>query len=67
MGGRKALSHRAFTLNPHSPVSLSDLAGNSLVGVECTAHHPNSRGVAGILSVTAIPLYSVKKDLAVAT
>jgi len=48
--------------NPDSPVSLSDLADNSADGVECTVHHPNSRGVAGILSVT-IPLFSMKKKL----
>ena len=42
----------------------TDLAANSLGGVECTAHHPGSRGVADIVSVT-MPLLSIK-DLAVA-
>ena len=42
----------------------TDLADNSLGGVECTAHHPGSRGVADIVSVT-MPLLSIK-DLAVA-
>ena len=42
----------------------TDLADNSLGGVECTAHHPGSRGVADIVSVT-MPLSSIK-DLAVA-
>ena len=42
----------------------TDLANNSLGGVECTAHHPGSRGVADIVSVT-MPLLSIK-DLAVA-
>ena len=42
----------------------TDLADNSLDGVECTAHHPDSRGVADIVSVT-MPLLSIK-DLAVA-
>ena len=42
----------------------TDLADNSLGGVECTAHHPGSRGVADIMSVT-MPLLSIK-DLAVA-
>ena len=37
---------------------------NSLGGVECTAHHPSSRGVADIVSLT-MPLLSIK-DLAVA-
>ena len=37
---------------------------NSLGGVECTAHHPGSRGVADIVSVT-MPLLSIR-DLAVA-
>jgi len=37
---------------------------NSLGGVECTAHHPGSRGVADIVSVP-MPLMSTK-DLAVA-
>ena len=37
---------------------------NSLGGVECTPHHPGSRGVADIVSVT-MPLSSIK-DLAVA-
>ena len=64
---RQALRHCAFTVNPHRPVSPS--AGhqpgyNSLGGVECTAHHPGSRGVADIVSVT-MPLLSIK-DLAVA-
>jgi len=40
------------------------LADNSLDGVECTAHHPGSRSVAGIMSIT-MPLSSIK-DLAVA-
>jgi len=42
----------------------TDLADNSLGGVECTAHHPGSRGVADSVSVT-MPLLSIK-DLAVA-
>ena len=42
----------------------TDLADNSLGGVECTAHHPGSRGVADIVSVT-MSLLSIK-DLAVA-
>jgi len=37
---------------------------NSLGGVECNSHHPGSRGVADIMSVT-MPLSSIK-DLAVA-
>ena len=37
---------------------------NSLGGVECTARHPGSRGVADIVSVT-MPLLSIK-DPAVA-
>jgi len=41
----------------------TDLAENSLGGVEYTAHYPGSRGVADIVSVT-IPLLSIK-DLAV--
>ena len=40
------------------------LPDNSLGGVECTAHHPGSRGVADIVSVT-MPLLSIK-DFAVA-
>jgi len=44
--------------------SKADLADNSLGGVECTPHHPGSRGVADIMSVT-MPLLSIK-DLAVA-
>jgi len=47
-----------------APLSPSDLADNSLGGVECTANHPGSRGVADIVSVT-MPLLSIK-DLAVA-
>jgi len=46
-----------------SPQS-TDLAYNSLDGVECTAHHPGSGGVADIVSVT-MPLLSIK-NLAVA-
>jgi len=42
----------------------TDLADNSLGGVECTAHDPGSGGVADIVSVT-MPLLSVK-DLAAA-
>ena len=42
----------------------TDLADNSLSGVECTAHHPGSRGVADIVTVT-MPLLSIY-DLAVA-
>ena len=42
-----------------STLSLTDLADNSLGGVECTAHHPGSRGVADIVSVT-MPLLSIK-------
>ena len=42
----------------------TDLADNSLGGVDCTAHQPGSRGVADIVSVT-MPLLSIK-DLAVA-
>ena len=30
---------------------VTDLADNSLDGVECTAHYPGSKGVANILSV----------------
>ena len=45
-------------------VQKANLADNSLGGVECTAHHPGSRGVADIVSVT-MPLLSIK-DLAVA-
>jgi len=41
----------------------TDLADNSLGGVECIAYHPGSRGVADIVSVT-MPLLSIK-DLAV--
>jgi len=43
----------------------TNLADNSLDGVECTAHHPDSRRVADIVSVT-MPLLSIN-DLAVAT
>ena len=42
----------------------TDLTENSLGGVECTAHHPGSRGVADIVSVT-MSLLNIK-DLAVA-
>ena len=42
----------------------TDLADNSLGGVECTAHHPGSRGVADIVSVTMPPVEY--KDFAVA-
>jgi len=35
-------------------------ADNSLGGVECTAHHPGSRGVADNGSVT-MPLLSIKR------
>jgi len=42
---------------------LKKLPGNSLDGVECTVHHSDSRGVAGVMSIT-IPLLSIK-DLAV--
>ena len=42
----------------------TDLADNSLGGVECTAHDPGSGGVADIVSVT-MPLFGIK-DLAVA-
>ena len=42
----------------------TDLADNSFGGVECTANHPGSRGVADIVSVT-MRLLSIK-DLAVA-
>jgi len=41
----------------------TNLAGNSLGKVECTPHHPGSRGMADIMSVT-MPLLSIK-DLAV--
>jgi len=40
------------------------VADNSLGGVECSAYHPGSRGVADIVSVT-MPLLSIK-DFAVA-
>ena len=40
----------------------TDLADNSLGGVERTAYHPGSRGVADIVSVT-MPLLSIKKTL----
>jgi len=40
----------------------TDLADNSLGGVECSAHHPGSRGVADIVSVT-MPLLSIKDTL----
>jgi len=42
----------------------TNLAVNSLEGVECTAHHPDSGGVADIWSVT-MTLLSIK-HLAVA-
>ena len=42
----------------------TNLAENSLGGVDCTAHHPDSRGVADNMSVT-MSLLSIK-DLAVA-
>ena len=42
----------------------TDLADNSLGGVEYTAYHPGSRGVVDVVSVT-VPLLSIK-DLAVA-
>ena len=41
------------------------LPDNSLGGVECTAHHPGSRGVADIIVSVTMPLLSIK-DLAVA-
>ena len=37
----------------------TNLANNSLGGVECTAHHPGSRGMADIMSVT-MSLLSIK-------
>ena len=45
---------------PLSPLQTAwtDLADNSLGGVECTANHPGSRGVADIVSVT-MPLLSL--------
>ena len=43
----------------------ANLADNSHDRVECTAPHPDSGGVAGIMSV--IMLLSNEKDLAVAT
>jgi len=49
---------------PTARPQSTNLADNSLGGVECTAHHPGSRGVADIVSV-AMPLLSIK-DLAVA-
>ena len=58
---------RSFILNRGivtDTMSATDLADNSLGGVECTAHHPGSRGVADIVSVT-MSLLSIK-DLAVA-
>ena len=42
----------------------TDLADNSLDGVECTAYHPGSSGVVDIVSVT-MPLLGIK-DLVVA-
>jgi len=50
------------TSNPR--LQGTNLADNSPGGVECTAHHPGSRGVADIVSVT-MPLMSIK-DFAVA-
>jgi len=47
---------------PQTP--LDRRADNSLGEVECTAHHPGSRGVADIVSVT-MSLLSIK-NLAVA-
>jgi len=49
-----------------SDTSGTDLADNSFGGVECTTHHPGSRGVADIVSVT-MPLNTAKKyiDLAI--
>ena len=45
----------------------TDLADNSLGGVECTANHPGSRGVADIVNVSVtMPLFSIK-DPAVST
>ena len=56
-------SQKAQLRAPLSPLQ-TDLADNSLGGVECTAHHPGSRGVADIVSVT-MPLLNIT-DLAVA-
>jgi len=58
-----------FVLN-HLPSSIKSSTlsltkpNKSLGGVECTAHHPGSRGMADIMSVT-MPLLRIK-DLAVA-
>jgi len=43
----------------HAHPQGTDLANNSFGGVECTAHHRGSRGVADIMSVT-MPLLSIK-------
>jgi len=47
--------HKAFTVNPiglQAHPQGTNLADNSLGGVECTAHHPGSGGMADIVSVT---------------
>ena len=48
-----------------SSIYSTDLADNSLDGVESTAHHPGSWSVAGIVSAT-MPLLN-NTDLTVAT
>ena len=59
---------KASTINPHRPASPSagtNLAENSLGGVECIAHHPGSRGVATHCVSHNSPV-EYKKDLAAA-
>ena len=58
------LNHLPESSIKSSTLSLTNSLDRSLGGVECTAHHPASRGVADIMSVT-MPLLSIK-DLAVA-
>ena len=55
----------SFPTGPYAHLQGSDLAENGLDGVECTAYHLGSGGVACIMSVTVL-LLSIK-DLAVAT
>jgi len=59
---------KAFTITPHRPASPSvgtDLADNSLGGVECIAQHPGSKGMATHCVSHNAPV-EYKKDLAAA-
>jgi len=55
----------ALCLYSQSQPQGTDLADNSLDRMECTAHHPGSMAMAGIVSVTML-LLSIK-DLALST